>query len=99
MIRVHLFPSSMCDYTHLNVKSSVGGLSTTVGILSYCLFKLPSFWAEPKICEGDESLESKDKDVLSPQHYEQCVGGWGAKLGTKGPVVVCIDSVLRASHS
>lgn len=34
-------------------------------------------------------MESKDKDALSPQHYEDCVGDQEAKERTKGLVVLC----------
>lgn len=67
---------------------------------AYCrisLFKLLSFWTETKICDWDESLESKDKDALSPGHYEHCVGGWEQSRGQKA-WLLCMDSELRASR-
>lgn len=38
-----------------------------------------------------------DKDALSAEHYEHCVGGRGANEGQKARLL-CMDSGLRASQ-
>lgn len=53
----------------------------------------------PEVCDGGESLESRDKEALSPGHCEQCVGGcWGHRRD-KRPACVCVCVCERTSHS